>query len=162
MSRPRLIAARLALATLLVFAPVGSFQFVNYDDPDYVTGNPIVQTGLTLAGIQWAFTTGCANNWHPLTWLSHMTDCELFKLNAGAQGKLNFRPPPADGFRRARSALAETGDFSNAVVCAQNALDLATTAKMNNLERLRRRLELYQIHQPWRENFRATNAPAKN
>src|ERR1035438_7647485 len=89
MSRPRLIAARLALATLLVFAPVGSFQFVNYDDPDYVTGNPVVQAGLTLAGIQWAFTTGCANNWHPLTWLSHMADCELFQLHAGAHHFVN-------------------------------------------------------------------------
>jgi protein O-mannosyl-transferase len=89
MSRPRLIALLLGLATLLVFAPAGSFQFVNYDDPDYVTGNPVVQQGLTPAGIQWAFTTGWANNWHPLTWLSHMTDCELFKLNAGAHHLVN-------------------------------------------------------------------------
>jgi tetratricopeptide (TPR) repeat protein len=89
MSRPRLIAALLALATLLVFAPAGSFQFVNYDDPDYVTGNPMVQAGWTLAGLKWAFTTGWANNWHPLTWLSHMTDCELFKLNAGAHHLVN-------------------------------------------------------------------------
>ena len=59
-------------------------------------------------------------------------------------------------------ALAENGDFTNAVTCAQNALELATAAKMQRLERLRRRLELYQNHQPWRENFRATNALANN
>ena len=89
MSRPRLIALLLALGTLVVFLPVGSFQFINYDDDDYVTGNSMVQGGLTPAGVKWAFTTGYANNWHPLTWLSHMTDCELFKLNAGAHHFVN-------------------------------------------------------------------------
>ena len=89
MSRPRLIALLLALATLLVFARAGTLGFLNYDDPDYVTGNPVVQGGLTPAGIRWAFTTACANNWHPLTWLSHMADCELFKLNAGAHHRVN-------------------------------------------------------------------------
>ena len=84
MSRPRLIALLLALGTLVVFLPVGSFQFINYDDDDYVTGNVMVQGGLTPAGVKWAFTTFHASNWHPLTWLSHMADCELFKLNAGA------------------------------------------------------------------------------
>ena len=83
MSRPRFIAVLLALVTLVVFLPVGSFQFV-YDDYEYVQHNPMVQAGWTLAGLKWAFTTGCANNWHPLTWLSHMTDCELFKLRVGA------------------------------------------------------------------------------
>ena len=84
MSRPRLIALLLALGTLVVFLPVGSFQFINYDDDDYITGNAMVQGGLTPAGVKWAFTTFHASNWHPLTWLSHMADCEWFKLNAGA------------------------------------------------------------------------------
>ena len=59
-------------------------------------------------------------------------------------------------------ALAETGDFTNAVTCAQNALDLANLAKMKKLEPLQRRVELYKQNQPWRESFRATNAPVKN
>lgn len=89
MSRPRLIALLLALATLLVYLPVTQHRFVNYDDDDYVTNNAIVKKGLTVAGFQWAFTTWHASNWHPLTWLSHMTDCELFGLNAGAHHAVN-------------------------------------------------------------------------
>jgi tetratricopeptide (TPR) repeat protein len=84
MSRPRLIALLLVLTTLLVYLPATRSRFVNYDDDDYVTSNPIVKKGLTGAGIQWAFTTWHASNWHPLTWLSHMTDCELFGLNPAA------------------------------------------------------------------------------
>ncbi|MBW8863926.1 MAG: hypothetical protein JF609_03200 [Verrucomicrobia bacterium] len=89
MSRPRFIALLFALITLAVFLPAGSCQFINYDDPDYVTENPMVQAGWTLAGLEWAFTTGQANNWHPLTWLSHMTDCGLFGLNPGAHHLVN-------------------------------------------------------------------------
>jgi protein O-mannosyl-transferase len=89
MSRPRFIALLLALATLLVYLPVTRSGFVDYDDDDYVTNNQVVQNGLTLAGIQWAFTTGHASNWHPLTWLSHMTDCELFGLNPAAHHFVN-------------------------------------------------------------------------
>ena len=89
MSRPRLIALLLALITLLVYLPVARDGFVNYDDQDYVTENPVVQNGLTWAGVKWAFTTGHASNWHPLTWLSHMLDCELFGLNAGAHHCVN-------------------------------------------------------------------------
>lgn len=58
-------------------------------------------------------------------------------------------------------ALAETGDFTNAVVCVQNALTLANAAKMKKLEPLQQRLELYQQNRPWRESFRAPNAPVK-
>lgn len=83
MSRSRIIALSLALITLLVYLPVTWHDFVNYDDGDYVTENHEVQNGLTWAGIKWAFTTGHASNWHPLTWLSHMTDCELFALYPG-------------------------------------------------------------------------------
>ena len=90
MSRPRIIALLLALVTLFAYLPATRFDFLNYDDDDYVTSNPVVQNGLTLAGIKWAFTTGHASNWHPLTWLSHMTDCELFKLNAGGHHLLSI------------------------------------------------------------------------
>jgi len=89
MSRLRLIALQLAFVTLLVFLPAGRLGFVNYDDDDYLTANKVVQAGWTWAGVKWAFVTGYANNWHPLTWLSHMTDCELFGLNAGAHHFVN-------------------------------------------------------------------------
>jgi tetratricopeptide (TPR) repeat protein len=83
MSRPRLAGLLLALVTLLVYMPAAHHTFVLYDDGDYITENLVVQNGLTWAGFKWAFTTFHASNWHPLTWLSHMLDCELFGLNPG-------------------------------------------------------------------------------
>jgi tetratricopeptide (TPR) repeat protein len=71
---------------LLGVAVLSAFQFalhcgfVSFDDPDYVTSNPIVQQGLTRSGLKWAFTTGHACNWHPLTWISHMADCQLYGI----------------------------------------------------------------------------------
>jgi Flp pilus assembly protein TadD len=73
----------LVLSTLLVFWQVRNFDFVNYDDNDYVSENPQVLSGLSHDGIIWAFTTGHSSNWHPLTWLSHMLDCQLFGPDPG-------------------------------------------------------------------------------
>ncbi len=67
----------LAVSTLLVFWQVRNFDFVNYDDNEYVYENPHVVNGLTFDNIIWAFTTGDAANWHPLTWFSLMLDCQL-------------------------------------------------------------------------------------
>jgi protein O-mannosyl-transferase len=78
-----LIAAALAVATLAVYGQVIRHQFINLDDDLYIRDNPMVIGGLTLKGIGWAFTTFHAANWHPLTWLSHMVDSQLFGLNAG-------------------------------------------------------------------------------
>ena len=89
MSRPRLITLLLAFATLVVFLPVGSHEFVSFDDTDYVTENPFVKNGLTFTDIVWAFNTFHAGNWHPLTWISHMLDCQLFGANAGAHHFVN-------------------------------------------------------------------------
>ena len=89
MSRPRLLALLLALATLVVFLPVGRFGFVNYDDPAYITENAVVKNGLTGAGLVWAFAGFHVANWHPLTWLSHMADCALFGVNPGAMHFVN-------------------------------------------------------------------------
>jgi tetratricopeptide (TPR) repeat protein len=75
------IYAVLALATIIAFEPVRNNAFVTYDDDSYVTKNPQVQAGLTWSSIIWAFTEFHAANWHPLTWLSHMLDCELFGPN---------------------------------------------------------------------------------
>ena len=73
----------LIIATFTVYGQVLSHEFVNYDDPSYVSKNPNIQTGLTLEGIVWSFTATRAGNWHPLTWLSHMLDIEFYGLNSG-------------------------------------------------------------------------------
>mgnify|MGYP000515855873 CR=1 FL=1 len=80
----------LAASTLAVYWQVQSCDFVNYDDNEYVTENPNVQAGLTRQGVIWAFTTGYAANWFPLTWLSHMLDCELFGVNPGRHHLTNL------------------------------------------------------------------------
>jgi len=71
----------LALTTLAAYWHLRSCQFVNYDDKQYVAENRHVKAGLTCKSVVWAFTTGHASNWHPLTWLSHMLDCHLFGTN---------------------------------------------------------------------------------
>lgn len=73
----------LGLVTVLVFWPLAGHEFLNYDDTLYVTQNEQVRAGLSLAGLRWAFGSVQASNWHPLTWLSHMTDVTLFGLHAG-------------------------------------------------------------------------------
>jgi Flp pilus assembly protein TadD len=76
-----LICLALAVAALAVFGGALTCDFVNYDDPTYVTSNPDVQHGLTPAGVVWAFETPAASNWHPLTWLSHMADVQFFGMS---------------------------------------------------------------------------------
>jgi tetratricopeptide (TPR) repeat protein len=71
-------AAALAVIALLTFAPAVRLGFVNFDDPFYVTSNPNVTAGLSLAGFRWAFTTFTSSNWHPLTWLSLQLDASLW------------------------------------------------------------------------------------
>ena len=73
----------LAVMTLGIYAQVIGHQFITLDDPTYIRENPNVNRGVTLAGLAWAFTTFHAANWHPLTWISHMIDCQLFGTNAG-------------------------------------------------------------------------------
>ncbi|MFT5052359.1 MAG: Flp pilus assembly protein TadD [Chlamydiales bacterium] len=77
-------------ATLAVYWPVFGFDFVSYDDPDYVVDNPHVHAGLTVENVTWAFTESHASNWHPLTWLSHQLDCSLFGLDPGPPHALNL------------------------------------------------------------------------
>ena len=69
------------MATLVVWNPVTQHPFVNYDDDRYVTENPHVRAGLTAATVRWALTSTDQANWHPLAWLSHALDCQLFGLN---------------------------------------------------------------------------------
>ncbi len=85
------IAALLLIAsTLLVYAPVKDHQFINYDDNLYVTSNLWVNQGLTWQGAQWAMTKLNAGFWHPLTWLSHMLDTQLFGLNPAGHHLTNL------------------------------------------------------------------------
>lgn len=77
------ICVLLLLSILAVYGQVRSHEFVNYDDPQYVTENPHVRSGLTRDGLVWAFTSFDGANWFPLSWLSHMLDCELFGLDSG-------------------------------------------------------------------------------
>ena len=85
----RLISLLLVLITVLVYLPVGFYDFINFDDPGYVSANPVVQNGLTWTGLKWAFVGWHDGNWHPLTWLSHELDCQWFGLNAGAHHLIN-------------------------------------------------------------------------
>ena len=80
----------LALGTLAVYCPILSHGFLNYDDPDYILDNPHVKGGLTWSGIVWAFQpTAYAANWHPLTWISHMMDCQMFDLHPAGHHFMN-------------------------------------------------------------------------
>lgn len=83
------ICILLLVATGAVYRQVSGHQFVNFDDGKYITENYVVQGGLTGEGVRWAFTTVHASNWHPLAWLSHMLDVQLFGLHAGAHHLVN-------------------------------------------------------------------------
>lgn len=74
----------LGLLTALCYGPVLSNGFVGLDDPTYILQNSHIKEGLTLSGIKWAFSSGYASNWHPVTWISHMLDIQLFGFNPGA------------------------------------------------------------------------------
>jgi tetratricopeptide (TPR) repeat protein len=78
-----LLALLLVTAVIFSYAEVRDFDYVNFDDDEYVYDNPRVAAGLTREGLVWAFTAVHSANWHPLTWLSHMLDCELFGLDPG-------------------------------------------------------------------------------
>lgn len=86
---PLIISILLALSTFLVYAQVGGHEFIYYDDNVYVTENPQVQGGLSWSGTRWAFTSMYAANWHPLTWLSHMLDVQMFGLDPGPHHLVN-------------------------------------------------------------------------
>jgi protein O-mannosyl-transferase len=83
LAQPGYLCALLGLVTVLVYLPTVWNGFVNYDDSDYVTENAHVKSGLNWATVVWAFRTGHASNWHPLTWLSHSLDWQVFGLAPG-------------------------------------------------------------------------------
>src|SRR6185312_6642453 len=84
-----LIMLGLAVMTLAIYAQVIGHQFITLDDDAYIKENAMVNRGLTLAGVAWAFTTFDQGNWHPLTWIAHMIDTQLFGMNAGGHLLVN-------------------------------------------------------------------------
>ena len=87
--RKIVIILLLIASTGIVFGRVGAHDFIDYDDPVYVIENEHVLDGLGIDDIAWAFTTGRASNWHPLTWLSHCLEVELFGPDPGAMHIVN-------------------------------------------------------------------------
>jgi len=87
---PLFLSLALAAVTFAVFCTVLRHQFLVYDDPEYVTDNPHVSHGLSLGAIRWAFVTGHMGNWHPMTWLSHTIDVQMFGLNPVGHHLLNL------------------------------------------------------------------------
>ena len=89
-SHPGWIGLLLAVATLLVYYPAARWQFVNLDDPIYFSSNTNVLKGLSFTGTTWALSTGHAGNWHPMTWVSHMLDAQLFGPGPAAPHVVNL------------------------------------------------------------------------
>ena len=89
-TRVVLLVAGIVIATVALYYPVASHPFLNYDDDIYVLHNPQVQAGLSWETVKWAFTSLYASNWHPLTWLSHALDYQMFNLDAGRHHEMNL------------------------------------------------------------------------
>jgi tetratricopeptide (TPR) repeat protein len=87
--RPIVLGLILIVATVALYYPVHGHPFANFDDNDYVYDNPHVQSGISLSTVKWAFTTSFAANWHPLTWLSHALDCDLFGTSPAGPHDVN-------------------------------------------------------------------------
>ena len=84
-----LILLGLAVVTFGIYAQLIGHQFITIDDLGYIEENPMVNRGVTLAGLAWAFTTFHSGNWHPLTWIAHMIDSQLFGMFAGGHLLVN-------------------------------------------------------------------------
>ncbi len=80
----------LALCVLLPYARIYTLGFTNFDDPGYVTQNAHVRAGVTWSGLLWALKSTEQSNWHPVTWISHMLDCQVFGLNAAGHHVTNL------------------------------------------------------------------------
>jgi tetratricopeptide (TPR) repeat protein len=80
-ARNALLGLLLAMATVAIYSPVHTHPFFDFDDPKYVTQNPHIQDGLTPGTVAWVFTHGYVENWHPLTWVSHAFDIQVFGMD---------------------------------------------------------------------------------
>src|SRR5437867_11946690 len=84
-----LILLGLAVVTFGIYAQLVGHRFITFDDPSYIEENPMVNRGVTLAGLAWAFTAVRSGNWHPLPWIAHMIDSQLFGMIAGGHLLVN-------------------------------------------------------------------------
>src|SRR5260370_12365451 len=80
----------LVAATLAFYSPIVHNQFIDFDDSSYILKNSQVHGGLTWDTVKWSFTTFRDGNWHPLTWLSHALDYQLFRLNPSGHHSINL------------------------------------------------------------------------
>jgi Tfp pilus assembly protein PilF len=121
-SKPRVVLL-LIFVTVAAYSAALKCDFVNLDDPTYVVGNATVRSGLTLAGVRWAFTSTEAGLWHPITWLSHMLDVELYGLNPSGHHLTSLLFHAANGVLLFLVLRAMTGaHWRSAVVAALFAL----------------------------------------
>jgi len=88
--RVAIVGILLAVVTVLLYLPMRNHGFVDYDDPDYVLNNVQIKKGVTGEGIIWALTRSHSSNWHPLTWISHMLDWQMFGDKAGGHHMVNL------------------------------------------------------------------------
>jgi tetratricopeptide (TPR) repeat protein len=116
--RRYLVCAILFFGTLILFSRVVRHDFIDLDDPDYITQNSHVHAGLTWAGAQWAFTSTSAGNWHPLTWLSHMLDWQLFGNNPHGHHATNIFLHALNAALAFLALRKLTGAFWMSAVCA--------------------------------------------
>ena len=116
--RQTLVALALAAVCLLVFGQTIHFGFINYDDGAYVTENPWVVRGITAEGVRWAFTTLDYDYWQPLSWLSHMLDCQFFGLQPGGHHLTNVLLHALNAWLAFAVLLALTGAFWRSAVAA--------------------------------------------
>lgn len=108
----------LVVSILAVYWQVGSHDFVAFDDESYLLENPVVRSGLTLNGISWAFTSLYAGNWHPLTWISHMLDVQLFGMNAAGHHLMSVALHAANSILLFLLLCRMTGSLLRSVVVA--------------------------------------------
>lgn len=101
----------LVLVTVAIYWPARNYDFVQYDDPDYILENQTVQNGLTWYGVEWALVDAHVYNYHPVTWLSHMLDCQFFGVNAGAHHFVNVLIHSANGALLFLALRSMTGAF---------------------------------------------------
>jgi len=116
--RTWLAGSFLAVVTLALYWPVRHFDFVQLDDPGYVFENQTVSKGLTSWGVVWSVVDAHESNWHPVTWLSHMLDCQLFGLRPGAHHVVNALLHSANAVLLFLVLRALTGAFWRAAFVA--------------------------------------------
>ncbi|HEY4283488.1 MAG TPA: tetratricopeptide repeat protein [Chthoniobacterales bacterium] len=86
---PWVLFTAIAVITFSLYLPTRTYSWVNFDDNDYVTDSAYVSTGLKLRNVQWAFTHFHAGYWIPITWISHMIDCQVWGINPGPPHLVN-------------------------------------------------------------------------